>query len=192
MIRDKTGHTVFTRTRPVGGFTLTEFIVVIVIVSVFVLLGMLNFAGVLRKSTFKAQAQELVSTLQMAASAASESERRYEVILDLTEQSYTLREISSPDLFEVLQEEIIVENKLNENCQMTYVVFDDLIDTDEDHQIAKFRAGHAGWQNGGKILLLDNDGYPYSIIVNRISGIVELKDGDIALLMPKEAYELSF
>jgi hypothetical protein len=49
--------------------------------------------------------------MQMAVSAAAESDRRYEVIIDLTEQSYLLRQITSPDLSEVLDEEIIAESK---------------------------------------------------------------------------------
>jgi prepilin-type N-terminal cleavage/methylation domain-containing protein len=174
------------------GFTLTELIVVVLIVSLFVLLAITNLSGLLRKNTFRAQAQELVSTMQMAASAAAESDRRYEVIIDLAEQGYTLRQITSPDLLQVLEEEIIVKNDFNDNCQVVYVFFDDLVETDEDHQVAKFRAGHAGWQNGGKIVLCDEDGQPYSVVVNRINRIVTLKEGDVELLMPKRQDEVPF
>ena len=176
----------------IHGFTLTELIVVVLIVSMFVLLAVTNLSGLLTKNTFRAQAQELVSTMQMAASAAAESDRRYEVIIDLAEQSYTLRQITSPDLSQVLEEEIIVENDFSDNCRVIYVLFDDLVETDEDHQIAKFRAGHAGWQNGGKIVLLDEDEQPYSVVVNRINRIVTLKEGDVELLMPKRKDEVPF
>ena len=175
-----------------SGFTLTELIVVVLMVSLFVLLAVINFAGLLTRNTFRAQAKELVATMQMAASAAAESNRRYEVIIDLTEQSYLLREITSPDMSEVLEEEIIVENDFSHNCRVVYVLFDDLVETDEDHQIAKFRAGHAGWQNGGKIVLLDENEQPYSVMVNRINRIVTLKKGDIGLLMPKRQDEVPF
>ena len=69
---------------------------------------------------------------------------------------------------------------------------DDLIDTDEDHQTATFRAGHAGWQNGGKIVLFDKDEEPYSVVINRISRIVTLKKGDVVLLLPKDKDEVPF
>jgi Tfp pilus assembly protein FimT len=173
-------------------FTLTELIVVVLLVSLFVLLAQIHLSELLGKNTFKAQAQELVSTMQMAASAAAESNKRYEVIIDLIDQSYTLRQITSPDLSQLLEEEIIVQNAFSNNCYISYVLFDDLTETDEDHQIAKFRAGHAGWQNGGKIVLLDKDEQPYSVVVNRANRIVALKEGDVGLLMPKRQDEVPF
>ena len=173
-------------------FTLTELVVVILVLSLFVLLTMMNLFGLLRKNTFKVQAQQFVSTMQMAASAAAESERRYEVIIDLTEQSYTLRQITSPDLSQVLEEEIIATNDFGANCQVFYVLFDDLMETDEDHQVAKFRAGHAGWQYGGKIVLLDEMEQPYSVVVSRMNRVVTLKRGDVELLMPKAKNEVLF
>jgi len=176
----------------IHGFTLTELIVVVLIISLFVLLAQMNLFGLLRRNTFKAQVQEFISTMQAAANAAAESNRRYEVIIDITEQSYTLRQITTPDLSEVLEEEIIAKNDFSDNCRVVYVLFDDLIDTDEDHQIAKFRAGHAGWQNGGKIVLLDEDEQPYSVVVNRINRIVTLKKGDVELLMPKTKGDVPF
>ena len=130
--------------------------------------------------------------MQMAASAAAESDRRYEVIIDLIEQRYTLRQITSPDLSQVLDEEIIVRNDLGGNCRIAYVLFDDLKGTDEDHQIAKFRAGHAGWQYGGKIVLLDEQEQPYSVVVRRMNRVVTLKKGHVELLMPKAKNEVPF
>ncbi len=175
------------------GFTLTELIVVVLIVSLFVLLVVTNLFGLLRKNTFRAQVQEFVSTMQMAASAAAQSNRRYEVIIDIAEQSYTLRQITSTHLpSDVLEEEIIVENDFSDNCSVVYVLFDDLTETDEDYQIAKFRAGHAGWQAGGKIVLLDENEQPYSVVVNRMNRIVTLKEGDVELLMPKSQDEVPF
>ena len=180
------------RNRRYAAFTLTELIVVVLLVSLFVLFAVTNLFGLLRSNTFRAQAQELVSAMQMAASAAAESDRRYEVIIDLIEQRYTLRQITSPDLSQVLDEEIIVRNDLGGSCRIAYVLFDDLKGTDEDHQIAKFRAGHAGWQNGGKIVLLDENEQPYSVVVNRLNRIIVLKKGDVELLMPKTKDEVPF
>jgi len=169
---------------------LTELIVVVVIISLFVLLAQVNFFGLLRKSTFRAQVQDFISTMQMAVRAAAQSDRRYEVIIDLTEQSYLLRQITSPDLSEVLEEEIIVVNDLSDLCRIAYVEFDDGDYTNDSR--AKFRAGHAGWQYGGKIVLLDEDEQPYSVVVNRLNRIVELREGDVELLVPKAEDEVPF
>jgi prepilin-type N-terminal cleavage/methylation domain-containing protein len=174
------------------GFTVTELVVVILVLSLFVLLTMTNVFGLLRKNRFEVQAHEFVSTMQMAAVAAAESDRRYEVIIDLTEQSYTLRQITSPDLSQVLEEEIIVTNEFGTNCQVVYVLFDDLMETDEDHQIAKFRAGHSGWQYGGKVVLLDEQEQPYSVVVSRMNRVVALKKGDVEFLLPKAKDEVLF
>ncbi len=173
-----------------SALTLTELIVVLVAISLFILLVPLNLFGILTKGTFNVQAQELVSTLQMAASAAAESDRRYEVILDITEQSYTLRQITTPDLSEVLEEEIIVKNDFSDNCRLFYILFDDGDYTNEER--AKFRAGHSGWQYGGKIALLDSQGNEYSVVINRLSGIITLERGDFELLTPQRSDELFF
>ncbi|MFQ6034498.1 MAG: Tfp pilus assembly protein FimT/FimU [Sedimentisphaerales bacterium] len=169
---------------------MTELIVVVLIISLFVLLAQMNLLGLLRKNTFKGQVQDFISTLQMAGRAAAESDRRYEVIVDLTEQSYLLRQITSPDLSEVLEEEIITENDFSNNCRVAYVQFDDGDYTNDGR--AKFRAGHAGWQYGGKIVLLDEKEQPYSVVVNRLNRIIELKEGDVELLVPKAKDEVPF
>jgi prepilin-type N-terminal cleavage/methylation domain-containing protein len=171
-------------------FTLIELIVVVLIISLFVLLAQVNLFGLLRKNAFEVQVQELVSAMQMAASAAAESERRYEVIVDLTEQGFLLRQITSPDLSEVLEEEIIIESDFSDNCRVVYVEFDDGDYTNEGR--AKFRAGHSGWQYGGKIVLLDSEEQPYSVVVNRLNRIIKLKKGDVELLVPKAKDEVPF
>jgi hypothetical protein len=159
-------------------------------ISLMVLLAQVNFFAALRKSTFKGQVQDFISTMQMATSAAAESDRRYEVIIDLTEQSYLLRQITSADLSEVLDEEIIAENNFSSNCRVAYVEFDDADFTNEGR--AKFRAGHSGWHYGGKIVLLDEDEKPYSVVVNRLNRMIELKEGDVELLLPKAEDEVPF
>jgi prepilin-type N-terminal cleavage/methylation domain-containing protein len=173
-----------------GGFTLTELIIVILMISLFLFIAQVNLSGFLRKNKFKAQVQDLISTLQMASNAAAESDRRYEVIIDLTEQSYLLRQITSPDLSEVLDEEIITEGNFGNNCTIAYVQFDDGDYANEGR--AKFRAGHAGWQYGGKIVLLDEREQPHSVVVNRLNTIIQLKEGDVDLTAPKAQYEVFF
>ena len=175
-------------TRP--GFTFTELVIVIVMVSLFALLAQVHLFGLLRKNTFRAQVQDFVSTMQMAARAAAQSDSRYEVIIDLTEQSYLLRQITSPDLSVVLEEEIITRNGFGENCRVAYVQFDDGDYTNQG--LAKFRAGHAGWHYGGKIVLLDEKEQPYSVVVNRINRTIRLEEGDVQLLTPKGKDELLF
>ena len=172
------------------GFTLTELVIVILVVSMFVLLAQMHLFGLLRKSTFRAQVQELVSTMQMAASAAAQSDRRYEVIIDIPEQSYMLRQITTPELSEVLEEEIIVQDSLSDNCRLAYVLFDDGEMTSEDR--AKFRAGHSGWAYGGKIVLLDEKEKPYSIVVNRLNRMITLEQGDVEFLEPKNKDDVPF
>ncbi len=172
------------------GFSMAELLVVLVVVSLFVLLAQLSLFGLLERHTFKAQVQDFVSTMQMAASAAAESDRRYEVIIDITEQSYLLREITNPDLSEVLEEEIIVRADLGENCRVGYVEFDDADYTNEGR--AKFRAGRSGWAYGGKIVLMDRNEQPYSLVVNRLNRIVGLEEGDVSLLQPKAKDDIPF
>ncbi len=172
------------------GFTLTEMIVVLVMVSLFVLMAVSNLYSLLGKNTFRIQAHEFVSAMQMAAAAAAESDKKYEVIIDITEQSYLLRQITSPDLAEVLEEEIIIENDFTGNCRVAYVEFDDGDFTNESR--AKFRAGRSGWQYGGKIVLLDSNDKPYSVLVNRINRMVVLHEGNVGLLTPKGEDETVF
>jgi prepilin-type N-terminal cleavage/methylation domain-containing protein len=176
--------------RTTKGFTLAELLVVVVIFSLFALLAQMHLFRLLRKNTFKAQIQQLVSTMQMAATAAAESDRRYEVIIDIDEQGFLLREITTPDLTEVLEEEIILQDRLSDNCRLVYVEYDDGEFTHEGR--AKFRAGHTGWAFGGKIVVLDEKEKPYSVVVNRLSRIITLEEGDVRLLEPKYKDDLVF
>ncbi len=173
-----------------AGFTMTEMMVVVMMVSLFVLLIQMNLFGLLRRNTFRAQVQDIISTMQMATSAAAESNRRYEFIISPVEQNYILREITSPDLSEVLEEEIIVKNDLSDSCRVTYIEFDDGESINDGW--AKFRVGHSGWQYGGKIVLLDDKEQPYSVVVNRLNRTVSLIKGDVGLLEPKAKEEVPF
>jgi prepilin-type N-terminal cleavage/methylation domain-containing protein len=173
-----------------SGFTFTELVVVLVILSLFVLLAQLHLYGLFRKYTFKGQIHDFLSTMQLAAAAAAEGDRRYEVIIDFTEQSYRLQEDISTDITQVLEEKIIVQNGFSDNCFVSYVEFDDGDYTNEGW--AAFRVGHSGWQYGGKIVLLDRDEQPYSVVVNRINRVVKLRQGDVGLLLPRSKDEMPF
>ncbi len=68
--------------------------------------------------------------------------------------------------------------------------FDDGKATSQDR--AKFRAGPRGWQYGGKIVLADEQDRLYSILVDRLSRMVRLVDGDVQLAMPVQAELMQF
>jgi prepilin-type N-terminal cleavage/methylation domain-containing protein len=174
----------------IDAFTLVELIIVMSILSLLILLAQVSLFGVLRRSTFRSQVQDFISTMQMAASNATESRRRYEIIIDLREQSYLLRQITSSNLSDVLEEEIIAQGWFGNNCRVAYVEFDDGDYTNEDR--AKFRVGHAGWQYGGKVVFLDDSEQPYAVVVSRLNPIVQLIEGDPGLMTPKAKDEVPF
>lgn len=173
-----------------AGFTLAESMVVIVIVSLLILIAATNLKGVIIKNSFKAKSQGLIAALEAASTSAGQSDKRYEVIIDIPQQSYLLREISSSNLADVLEEEIIAEEDFGANCAVSYVLFDDGQFTNEDR--AKFRASRAGWQFGGIIVLLDSEGQPWSIIVDRLSNIVRVQPGEAQIVWPRSKDELPF
>jgi hypothetical protein len=169
-------------------FVLVELIVVISLLALLLLVAQVNLFGMLRRSTFKARVQDFIATMQMAAASAAESPRRYEVIIDLAEQSYLLRQITTSDLDDVRDEEIVTQGSFGSNCQVSYVEFDDGDATNRDR--AKFRAGHAGWVYGGKIVFLDDAEQPYAVVVSRLHPIVQLVQGDPPLMTPKTKEEV--
>ena len=173
-----------------GAFTLIELVVAMAVIGLFIAIAQQNLFGMLRKNTFRAQIQDFVSTMQMAATAAAESNRRYEVIINLAEQSYMLRQITSADLADYLEEEIIVDNDFSDNCWVSYVLFDDGEFTNE--AIAKFRVGHSGWQYGGVIVFFDKDKIPYSVVVTRINILVTLQQEEAEPLETKSRDQIPF
>ncbi len=171
---------------------MAEMIVVIAVLCLSTFVVILNTFDWFGRNTFKSKVQEFISVMQLAADTAAQSEKRYEIIIDITEQSYLLREVTVPDLDYFSEEQIIRQGYFNENCRVDYCIFDDLVSTNKDQQIAKFRVGHAGWQNGAKIVLFDRHDQPWSVLISRLTGIVSLEKGDVELLLPKEENEMSF
>ncbi len=176
--------------RGTSGFTLAESMVVIVIVSLMVALAATNLKGVITGNSFKGKVRGLIAAIEAASTGAAQSDKRYEIIIDIPQQSYLLREITSSDLAEVLEEEIIAQEDFGENCRIAYVLFDDGEFTSEDR--AKFRAGPSGWQFGGIIVLLDADEQPWSIVIDRLSNIVRLEQGEAQIVWPRSKDELPF
>jgi type II secretory pathway pseudopilin PulG len=185
-----TGIDVCARRARTGAFTLVELIVVLTMLGLLVALVQTSLFGVLRRQGFRSQVQDFVSTMQMAASSAAQNGRRYEVIIDPTDQSYLLREITSSDLSEVLEEEIITQGRFGNNCRLSYVEFDDGDYTNSER--SKFRIGPAGWTYGGKVVFLDEGEQPYAVVVNRLIPTVDLVVGDPPLLTPKGKDEVPF
>jgi len=177
----------------VQAFTLVELLVVMSLISLLVLIAQVNLFDVLRRNTFKAQVQDFVSMMQMAASRAAESGHRYEMIISLADQTYLLRELTGSDLTaEVQEEEIITQGAFRGNCRIAYVEFDDGTYANTNEERTRFRAGHAGWQYGGKVVFLDESEHPYAVIVNRVTPIVQLIEGDPPLMKPKSKEEVPF
>ena len=172
------------------GFTLAESMVVIVIVSLMVILAATNLKGVVTGNSFRARVRGFIAALEAASAGAAQTGKRYEVIIDIPRQGWLLREITSSDLAEVLDEEIIAQEDFGENCRIEYVLFDDGNFTSEDR--AKFRASRAGWHFGGIIVLADSDEQYWSIIVNRLSNIVRLERDEAQIVWPRSRDELPF
>jgi len=83
-----------------------------------------------------------------------------------------------------------LREEFGEQCQIAYVIFDDGDFTSEDR--AKFRASRTGWQFGGVIVLLDGDQKPWSIVIDRLSNIVRLEQGETQITWPRSKDELLF
>jgi hypothetical protein len=171
---------------------LAEIIMVLFIVAMFTTMAMINLSGVLSRSSFKNRADDLVKLFQMAATSAAETGVRYEIIIDFVQNSYTLREITTGlvAVEDIKEEEIIQTGQFNDRFQLAYVMFDDGDWTNEAP--ALFRVGKSGWQYGGKIVVTDEDGKAYSIVINRLSRMINLLEGDAEILTPKTEDEMGF
>ena len=181
------------------GFSLLEMIIVLGILSLLTGVAMVNFTGRAGKSSFKREAMEIVNVLKTAQNAAAQSSRRYAVMFDFIEQTYTMKEIRTIEELVYIKEPdegvTLTATQLSKRCMIEFITFDDSTDTrdigdieDQEELKSYFVAGRTGWQNGGKIGLTDTNGNEYSIIINRISKSIILAEGDIDtyFLEPKE------
>jgi Tfp pilus assembly protein FimT len=159
---------------------------VICLLGLFVALAVVNMENLLGSNSSRAHAYELVESIQMAAMKASQNGKRYEIIIDMSNQGYILREISSGNLADVLQEEVIKQKLLGPDLKFKYVKFDDVQNETATSGEAKFRVGRTGFQFGGKIVLVDRDLREYSIVINRLSRQVTLANGDVDFLQPQD------
>lgn len=175
-----------------AGAVLAEVIMVLFIISMITLIAMINLSGVLARDSFKSKAYDLVKLFQMAATSSAETGRRYEIIINFVQNSYVLREITTGlvAVEDIKEEEIIQTGQFSDRFQLYYVMFDDGDWTNEAP--ALFRVGKNGWQYGGKIVVTDEDGKEYSIVINRLSRMIDLFDGDAGILMPRSEDEMGF
>jgi Tfp pilus assembly protein FimT len=169
------------------GFTLIETVVMIVLIGLLAGMAMMNISGIAFGSRFSTETTELVSTLRQAYGAAIQGGKRYEIRLDLAQQSYLMRTLTPANYGQPPeQQEVIDERQLDDQCRIEYVEFDDGVATDQDFNVANFRAGRAGWQRGGRILVVDSAGTEYSIMVNRLTGVVTIEKGNVPLLVTQD------
>jgi type II secretory pathway pseudopilin PulG len=186
---------VLTRCRR-GGLVLIELLMVVALLGLMTGIAMLGFGAMWGDTHFKSRAEQLVNTFQMAYEAALQSDRRYAVILDQLNNVYILRQFETLDLQTLPDDEaIITVGRFDEDFQFDYVLYDDLEDTRERGESfteARFYAGRAGWQFGGKVVLRDREGRPWSIVIHRLGKPVQLVEGDAEILLPQTADKVPF
>ena len=184
------------KSQSTSGMILMELIVVISILGMMTGWAMLSLGGVFSKKQFEKEAYTIIDVLKKAQHATAQTDRRYAVVFDFIEETYVLRQFATLDLQTIPEDEaILFVGDFSRYCQLDYVLFDDFMDTrDEGESIseARFIVGRGGWQYGGKIVLVDDDGHPYSIVVGRLCGDITLKPGDVEILVPVDKSELPF
>jgi prepilin-type N-terminal cleavage/methylation domain-containing protein len=177
------------------GFVLIEMLMVIGIIGLMTLVATISFSAMWGNLKFKSQAEDLVNIFRMAQNAAATSDRRYEILLDLTDQSYILREFTEYELLtdESFDEDTIIQQKyFSDALTVDYILFDDIRPTDDTVAVApededtktvvRFLAGKSGWQAGGIIVVLDEDGQPWTIVIHRFARPAELIKGEWDLI----------
>ncbi|HOQ05213.1 MAG TPA: hypothetical protein PKY88_08380 [Anaerohalosphaeraceae bacterium] len=177
------------------GYVLLEVLIVVGLLAFLLSLGVISYSALWGGRQFQHQAQELVNLFQMAQEASAQSDRRYAVILDFVEQKYVLRQFASLDLQTIPEEEAVIHTGyFTDRFQLDYVLYDDLEDTRDKENVteARFYAGRSGWQYGGKVVIRDGDGNPWSILISRMVQPVRLVEGDVPILLPQKPDEMRF
>jgi len=182
-----------------AGFVLVEMLMVVGLIGLMTGIAMLSFGSMWGNLRFKRQAEDLVNVFQMAYNGSVETSRRYAVILDFAGQGFVLREYQSLDLTVMDPEEAILQTGFfSKDLTIDYVVYDDLDDTRDWENVseARFLAGHAGWQYGGLVVLLDDDGMPWTLVIHRFARPVELLKGEWDLdslgMLPQDKENVRF
>lgn len=184
-----TAQTPTSRGGLLGGVVLVELIVAVMIIGLLTLLAFMNMTGMVGKSRFETRMQELINIMETACESASRTDNKYEVVFDPTNQTYVLQELVV-DGNSFTEDNIIETGQFSQEFWLSYIQFDDYESTMEDTAI--FRAGKAGYQYGGKIVVLDENANPYSIIVRRISCKVMFEKGDVEIIAPRDKDAMPF
>ena len=180
-----------------GGFTFAETLVALLVISMLTLLSIVGYRNISASTKFRATADTLINFFDRAGNAASQTDRRYAVMIDFFDNNFILYEVNTDkpyakDYATLKEEDIILSESFTDDCVLFYVQFDDSdlrIDAGEGGK-ALFVVGKAGWDFGGKIVLMDNEGELYSVVISRIAKSARLVKGDAQL--PKPEFDLSF
>jgi hypothetical protein len=181
-----------------GGFTLLEASVCLFIVAMVTGFTFVSVSHILPKIKFKSQASDIKRMFELASYSASETPRRYGVMVDFMENACILYEVSTSrpysENFETLRDEDIMDIVyLSQDCQLYYVQFDDseeTIDATAETGRAFFVAGRAGWDYGGKVVFFDNEGMLHSILIHRLGNNIQMYDYDV--MIPEPVFNLPF
>ncbi len=180
------------------GLVLIEMLLVISIIAFLTAVAMLSYSAVSGNMYFRRKADNLVAILQMAVNTAQQSDRRYVVELDFKKQKWLLQEMLPADAEVYAQDQAVIKSGFfDDRFQLDYVLYDDGLDTRAPREgeitiSAELVAGHGGWQSGGKIVLRDEDGNPWSIVFYRIGKPAELVPGDVDILVTIESRFMPF
>lgn len=172
------------------GVVLVELIVAVVIIGLLTMLAFMNTSGLVVKNQFDTKVTKLTGLMEMACNSARQTSQRYEMVFDPANQYYELREFAAADSNEFDAERLIESGEFDENFFLSYIQFDDFEMTEQETAI--FRIGIAGFQYGGKIVVLDENAQPHSIVVGRIDCDVEVYPDDVELMVPIDKDDLAF
>jgi hypothetical protein len=175
---------------------MAEMIMALFIVALLSAISLIGFTGFSGGYKFRSKLDSIASLFATSATAASENGRRYGILFDFIDMSYSMYEVKtndpySADFENLLEEDLIERGYFDEDCQLVYIQFDDgeMIDGGEQGRTL-FVVGPAGWDFGGKVVLANYDGEIYSIIVSRLTNRPQVVEGDIELAEP--VFDMTF
>ncbi len=179
-----------------NGFSMAEMIMAMFLLALLSAIALIGFSGFAGGYKFRSTANQIITMFSTSATASSENGRRYGILFDFIDLSYTLYEVNTDnpynmDFTNLLEEDVIDRGYFDNDCQLLYVEFDDgdKIDGGERGRTL-FVISRAGWDFGGKIVLANYDGDIYSIVVSRLGKTPVMSEGDVELALP--IYDMMF